>query len=603
MTATLPDPVIPLEALCPQALRGLAPAQLPTLARQIRHFLVAKVCATGGHLGPNLGTVELSIALHRVFDSPRDMIVFDTGHQAYTHKILTGRADEFDALRQANGLAGYPCRMESPHDVIENSHASTALSYADGLAKALPLRGERDKRVVAVVGDGALTGGMCWEALNNIGGAPDRPVVVLLNDNGRSYSPTVGGLATHLAELRSQSRPGDRNLFTDLGLTYVGPVDGHDIAALESTLRFAAGLNRPVIVHAVTVKGRGHSPAELDVEDCLHTVGVTDPAIGRPAEPAGQTWTHVFAKEITHIAAEREDVVGVTAAMLHPTGLSRMAERFPGRVFDVGIAEQHAVCSAAGLAMGGLHPVVAIYSTFLNRAFDQVLMDVALHRLPVVFVLDRAGVTGPDGPSHHGMWDASVLPVVPGLRLACPRDSATLRLLLREAFAYDGPAVVRYPKASVGADIPAQRHVGGYDILRTEAHAQVLLLSVGPLAAPCLAAAAELAEVHGVPTTVVDPRWINPLDPELVKLAEAHSLVLAVEDTATTGSLGSRLAQALAVAGSITQAASFALPDRFLPHASRSEILHAAGLDATGITTTVLKRLLHVRRTTREQAS
>ncbi len=603
MTVTLSDYVVPLETLSPQVLRGLEPGQLSALAGRIRRFLVEKVCAAGGHLGPNLGVVELSIALHRVFDSPRDVILFDTGHQTYPHKILTGRAGEFGTLRQAHGLSGYPSPSESPHDATENSHASTALSYADGLAKALALRGQQGRRVVAVVGDGALTGGMCWEALNNLGGAPDRPVIVVLNDNGRSYSPTVGGLAAHLAELRGPARRGGRNLFTDLGLAYVGPVDGHDIAAVEGALRSAAGLDRPVVVHAVTVKGMGYPPAEQDAQDRLHAVGVLDPTTGKPAKPGGQTWTHIFAEEITRIAAEREDVVGVTAAMLHPTGLARMAELFPGRVFDVGIAEQHAVCSAAGLALGGLRPVVAVYATFLNRAFDQVLMDVALHRLPVVLVLDRAGVTGPDGPSHHGMWDASVLPVVPGLRMACPRDPARLRQLLREAVAGNAPAVVRYPKASAGPDIPAQRRVGGCDILRADARAKVLLLPVGPLAAPCLAAAAELAQAHGVPTTVADPRWIAPLDPELVTLADAHDLVLAVEDTATTGSLGSRLAHALTAAGSATQAAAFALPDRFLPHASRDQILRAAGLDAAGITTTVLKRLHRLPHTTSEQAA
>jgi 1-deoxy-D-xylulose-5-phosphate synthase len=603
MTVPQSDRVVPLETLSPQALRGLQPGQLTTLAERIRRFLVEKVCAAGGHLGPNLGVVELSIALHRVFDSPRDVIVFDTGHQTYPHKILTGRAGEFGTLRQAHGLSGYPSRSESPHDAAENSHASTALSYADGLAKAMALRGQRGRRVVAVVGDGALTGGMCWEALNNLGGAPDRPVIVVLNDNGRSYGPTVGGLAAHLAELRGPARRGGRNLFTDLGLAYVGPVDGHDITALETALRSAAGLHRPVLVHAVTVKGMGYPPAEQDTEDRLHAVGVLDPTTGKPATPGGQTWTHIFAEEITRIAAEHDDVVGVTAAMLHPTGLARMAEAFPGRVFDVGIAEQHAVCSAAGLALGGLRPVVAVYATFLNRAFDQVLMDVALHRLPVVLVLDRAGVTGPDGPSHHGMWDASVLPVIPGLQIACPRDPTRLRQLLREAVAGNQPAVVRYPKANTGPDIPAHRRVGRADILRADPHATVLLLPVGPLAGPCLAAAAELAETHGVPTTVADPRWIAPLDPELLSLADAHHLVLTVEDTATTGSLGTRVAHALTTAGSTTQAAAFALPDRFLPQASRDQILRAAGLDAAGITTTVLKRLQRLPHTTTEQAA
>jgi 1-deoxy-D-xylulose-5-phosphate synthase len=592
-----------LEALRPSALRGLSPGQLPGLATRIRRFLVRKVCSAGGHLGPNLGAVELTIALHRVFDSPRDLLVFDTGHQAYVHKILTGRAKDFDTLRQAGGLSGYPSRAESRHDAVENSHASTALSYADGLAKALQLRGETGRRVVAVVGDGALTGGMCWEALNNIGGAPGRPVIVVLNDNGRSYSPTIGGLADHLAALRDGTCHSGRNLFTDLGLTYLGPVDGHDIPAVESALRHAAALRRPVLVHVVTVKGKGYAPAEADQQDCLHAVGVLDPVTGKPAGAGKQTWTQVFAEEITAIAAERPEVVGVTAAMLHPVGLAPMALRFPQRVFDVGIAEQHAVCSAAAMAMGGLRPVVAIYSTFLSRAFDQVLMDVALHRLPVVFVLDRAGVTGPDGASHHGMWDASILSVVPGLRLACPRDPASLRALLREAVHSDGPVVVRYPKAAVGADIPALARVGNCDILRADPGARVLLVPAGPLATACLQAAEELAVTHGVPVTVADPRWTAPVDPALITLADAHHLTLTVEDGATTGALGARLAQALATAGSPARAATVALPDQFLPHAGREQILHTCGLDADGITATVLERLARHGRTPAAEAT
>jgi 1-deoxy-D-xylulose-5-phosphate synthase len=580
----------------PADLRGLPTSALPGLAEEIRGFLIEKVSCAGGHLGPNLGAVELTIAAHRVFDSPHDVLLFDTGHQAYVHKILTGRYADFDSLRQAGGLSGYPSQAESAHDVIENSHASTALSYADGLAKAFALQGEGSRRIVVVVGDGALTGGMCWEALNNIGAAPDRPVIIVLNDNGRSYAPTIGGLARHLAELRAHlscdwadgPRP---NLFEELGLAYLGPVDGHDIAALEQALHRGERLRRPVVVHCVTRKGKGYPPAEHDETDCLHTVGVIDPATGRPQRAGTATWTSVFAEEISVIGADRRDIVCLTAAMLHPTGLSRFAARYPDRVFDVGIAEQHAVTAAAGLALGGLHPVVAVYATFLSRAFDQLLMDVALHRLPVTFVLDRAGITGPDGPSHHGMWDASVLPVVPGLRLAAPRDCARLRELLREAVGIpDGPTVIRYPKASVGPDIPAARRVGLCDILREDPSAQVLLVAVGPLATPCLGAADELA-AQDVAVTVVDPRWIAPLDPALLKMASAHRLVLAVEDTTTTGALGARIAQALAATGAATCAATFALPPRFLPHASRDEILRAHGLDTAGITTTVLKRL------------
>ena len=585
----------------PADLRNLSGPALLALAEEIRGFVIEKVSQCGGHLGPNLGAVELTIAAHRVFDSPRDVLLFDTGHQAYVHKILTGRWVDFDCLRQADGLSGYPSRAESPHDVIENSHASTALSYADGLAKAFALRGERDRQVVVVVGDGALTGGMCWEALNNIGAAPERPMVIVLNDNGRSYAPTIGGLARHLCELRQSGRERRwdqtstprRNLFEDLGLAYLGPVDGHDIADVEHALRRAERLRRPVVVHCVTRKGHGYPPAEQDETDCLHTVGVVDPATGRPRSCGSATWTSVFADEITAIGADRADVVCLTAAMLHPTGLDGFAARFPDRVFDVGIAEQHAATCAAGLAIGGLHPVVAIYATFLSRAFDQLLMDVALHRLPVTFVLDRAGVTGPDGPSHHGMWDASILPVVPGLHLAAPRDCAQLRELLREAVDIpDGPSVIRYPKATASADIPAVRRTGRCDILREDPSAHVLLVAVGPLAASCLAAAEELA-VHDVPVTVVDPRWIAPLDPALLKVASAHPLALAVEDTTTTGALGARIAQALAATGAHTCAATFALPSRFLSHASRDQILRAHGLDAAGITTTVLKRLAH----------
>jgi 1-deoxy-D-xylulose-5-phosphate synthase len=578
----------------PTDLTGLSPAALGVLAQEIRTFLIDKVSGAGGHLGPNLGVVEVTIAAHRVFDSPRDVLLFDTGHQAYVHKILTGRGAEFDSLRHSGGLSGYPSRAESVHDVIENSHASTALSYADGLAKAFALRGVTDRRVVAIVGDGALTGGMCWEALNNIGAALDRPVIIVLNDNGRSYSPTVGGFARHLAELRQRTR--GQSLFENLGLVYLGPVDGHDITDVENALRTAAGLRCPVVVHCVTRKGKGYPPAEQDEADCLHTVGVIDPHTGRSRSAGEPTWTSVFAQEITAIGAERDDVVCLTAAMRHPTGLGEFTARFPDRTFDVGIAEQHAVTSAAGLAIGGLHPVVTLYSTFANRAFDQLLMDVALHALPVTLVLDRAGITGPDGPSHHGMWDASLLPVVPGLRLAAPRDCAQLRALLREAIDItDGPTAIRYPKATVGPDIPALGRIGQCDILRDDPAAQGLLIAVGPLAAPCLAAAEELA-AHDVGVIVIDPRWIAPLDPALLTLAGAHRLVLTVEDTTTTGALGARIAQALAAAGADTCAATFALPPHFLPHASRDQILRAHGLDSTGIATAVLKRLASTHR-------
>ncbi|MFD4674387.1 1-deoxy-D-xylulose-5-phosphate synthase [Lentzea sp. NPDC058450] len=558
----------------PSDVRALSSSELSSLASEIRSFLISKVHRTGGHLGPNLGAVELTIAVHRVFTSPVDVVLFDTGHQAYVHKMLTGRCAEFDSLRQAGGLSGYPSAAESAHDVIENSHASTALSYADGLAKAFELA-SAERRVVAIVGDGALTGGMCWEALNNIGGS-SRPVVVLLNDNGRSYDPTAGGLAASL--LAGSARA----LFESLGLAYLGEIDGHDVHAVENALWEAKSLGRPVVVHCKTVKGKGYTAAESDEADRMHAVGASGATSSR-------TWTDAFSDEIVAIGTDRPDVVCVTAAMLEPVGLRPFSEAFPSRIFDVGIAEQHAVTSAAGMAMGGLHPVVAVYATFLSRAFDQLLMDVALHRLPVTFVLDRAGVTGPDGASHHGMWDASILPVVPGLRLAAPRDPSSLATLLREAVEVsDGPTVVRYPKAALGPDVPAMRHVGHFDVLREVEDAEVLLISVGPLAGPCLAAAEELA-AHDVRVDVVDPRWIAPLDPHLIKFSGRYRLVLAVEDTTSTGALGARLGQALA--GTSTCVATFALPPRFLPHDSRARILRAHGLDAAGITTSVLKRL------------
>ncbi|WP_131102570.1 1-deoxy-D-xylulose-5-phosphate synthase [Streptomonospora litoralis] len=571
----------------------MAAADLPPLAARIRRFLIEKVSRTGGHLGPNLGAVELTIAAHRVFDTTRDTLLFDTGHQTYVHKILTGRGADFDTLRKEGGLSGYPSRAESGHDLIENSHASTALSYADGLAKAVRLSGTTERRVAAVVGDGALTGGMAWEALNNIGAAPQRPVVVVLNDNGRSYSPTVGGIARHLAGLRGAV--GERSagtVFEGLGLAYIGPVDGHDIAEVEDALRSAVSLHRPVVVHCVTRKGKGYAPAEADESDHMHTVGVIDPATGRPAK-SGATWTSVFAEEITAIGAERSDVVCVTGAMRLPAGLGPFAERFPDRVHDVGIAEQHAVTSAAGLAFGGMHPVVAVYAAFLGRAFDQVLADVALHRLPVTFILDRAGVTGPDGASHHGMWDGSLLPVVPGLRLAAPRDCARLRELLREAVATaDGPTALRYPKSAVGSDIPAVRRIGDCDLLREAAGARVLLVSAGPLAAACLEAAAEL-DGRGIAASVVDPRWTAPVSSALVSLAAGYDLVVAVEDTVTTGSLGMRLAAELSAAGATTRVATRALPDRFLPHGSRSRILASVGLDPESIAAAVRNLLDH----------
>ena len=549
-------------------LRAVPPRDLPLLAQEIRAHLVKTVGRNGGHLGPNLGVVELTLALHRVFDSPRDAIVWDTGHQAYVHKMVTGRAAAFDGLRVVGGLSGYPSRAESEHDLVENSHASTALSYADGLAKAAAVTGS-DRRVVAVVGDGALTGGMCWEALNNIGGAPDRPVIVVLNDNGRSYSPTVGSLASHLAALRGGGTA--RSLFAELGFGYLGPVDGHDVPAVEAALRSAAGLRAPVVVHCVTVKGRGWLPAETDEADCLHAV---NPA---GAAPAGEAWTSVLAEELVAIGAERPDVVTITAAMLHPTGLGPFALKYPDRCYDVGIAEQHAVTSAAGLAMGGLHPVVCVYSTFLNRAFDQVLMDVALHRLPVTFVLDRAGITGSDGASHHGMWDLTLLAAVPGMRVAAPRDAERLRELVREATVHTGPTAVRFPKGEAPPELPATGRLGSADLLYAGGDG-VLVVAAGAMAGPAVAAA---RTVPGV--TVVDPRWVLPVRPDLVAAAGAFGRVVTVEDNGLAGGVGDAVARALRAAGSTVPVRTLGIAQDFVPHGSRGAILAEHGLDAAGI--------------------
>ncbi|GAB2750968.1 1-deoxy-D-xylulose-5-phosphate synthase [Kitasatospora kifunensis] len=608
----------------PADLKRLPAHRMPELAQEIRDFLIEAVTRTGGHLGPNLGVVELSIALHRVFDSPRDRILWDTGHQAYVHKLLTGRQD-FSRLRAKGGLSGYPSRAESEHDVIENSHASTVLGYADGIAKAHQIQGRTDRQTVAVIGDGALTGGLAWEALNNIAEAQDRPLVIVVNDNERSYAKTIGGLANHLATLRTtqgyerflawgkealQRTPvvgqpifealhgakkgfkdsfAPQGMFEDLGLKYVGPIDGHDIAAVESALRKARGFGGPVIVHCLTVKGRGYRPAELDEADRFHAVGAMDPYTCLPVSPSGGTsWTSVFGEEMLAVGVQRPDVVAITAAMLQPVGLAEFAKAFPKRIFDVGIAEQHAVTSAAGLATAGLHPVVAVYATFLNRAFDQVLMDVALHRLGVTFVLDRAGVTGNDGASHNGMWDMSILQVVPGLRLAAPRDAEQLKAQLREALEVaDAPTVVRYPKGEVGSVIPAVEHLGGVDVLqRTRVPGRtgqdVLLVSVGSMAGACLDAAA-LLTADGLATTVVDPRWVKPVDPALVQLAAAHKLVVTVEDNGRAGGVGAAIAQALRDAEVATPLRDLGIPQEFLQHAGRGEIMEEAGLTGTGI--------------------
>ncbi|MFJ2211442.1 1-deoxy-D-xylulose-5-phosphate synthase [Streptomyces sp. NPDC101062] len=602
----------------PHDLKALTASELGELTEDIRAFLIQAVARTGGHLGPNLGVVELTVALHRAFDSPADRILWDTGHQSYVHKLLTGRKD-FSKLRGKGGLSGYPSREESAHDVIENSHASTVLGWADGLAKARDVLGG-DDHVVAVIGDGALTGGMAWEALNNIAAAKDRPLIIVVNDNERSYGPTIGGLADHLATLRTTDgyerflawgkevlhrtpvvgRPlyeslhgakkgfkdafAPQGMFEDLGLKYVGPVDGHDIAALESAFHRAKRFHGPVLIHCLTEKGRGYAPALEDEADRFHTVGVMDPLTCEPLAPAaGPSWTSVFRDEIAEIGAERPDVVAITAAMLHPVGLTKFAERFPDRVWDVGIAEQHATVSAAGLATGGLHPVVALYATFLNRAFDQLLMDVALHRCGVTFVLDRAGVTGVDGASHNGMWDMSMLQCVPGLRIAAPRDAGQLRAQLREAVAVDdAPTVLRFPKEAVGPEIPAVGRVGGMDVLRRAPDGDgapdgVLLVAVGALAPVCLGAAELLAE-RGIGCTVVDPRWVKPVDEQLAPLADRHRLVAVVEDNCRSGGVGSAVGQSLRDAGVDVPLRTFGIPEQFLAHAKRGEVLADIGL-------------------------
>ena len=606
----------------PRDLKDLSVEELPRLAAEIRDLLIRVVTRNGGHLGPNLGVVELTIALHRVFDSPADRILFDTGHQSYVHKLLTGRYDDFETLRQQGGVTGYPNRSESEHDLVENSHASTSLSYADGLAKAYQLRGEPDRSVVAVIGDGALTGGMAWEALNNIAAAKDRRLVIVVNDNGRSYQPTIGGLADHLASVRVSQRyeqvldyiktslshtplvgsplfdtlhgikKGLKDvlqpqvLFEDLGLKYLGPVDGHDELLVEHALRRARDFGGPVLVHVITRKGFGYQLAEENEEDCLHQVSpapvstagkkATKPAAARP-------WTQVFGDELVALGAERPDIVAITAAMLHPTGLAKFASAYPERVFDVGIAEQHAVTSAAGLAMGGMHPVAAIYATFLNRAFDQVLMDVALHRLPVTFVLDRAGITGPDGASHHGMWDGSILQLVPGMRIAVPRDGARVAELLREAVAVtDGPTALRFPGRQSTPDVPAVGQLGAMDILRRPAdpaRRDVLLLGAGPMASVCATAADRLAD-HGIGVTVVDPRWVKPLDEALPDAAREHGLVVTVEDNGRVGGFGDAVARMLRDHDVETQVRTFGIGQNFVEHGERGQILEAQGLTA-----------------------
>ena len=612
----------------PADLRKVKPADIPRLCAEIREFLVDRVARTGGHLGPNLGVVELTVAVHRVFDSPNDVIIFDTGHQSYVHKVLTGRSESFHRLRKSDGISGYPSRSESKHDVVENSHASTALSWADGVASALAAKGELGKRhVVAVVGDGALTGGMSWEALNNIAGAKHRPLVILINDNGRSYSPTVGGVNTYLTSLRTSpiyerflewgkevlGNTGEvghqvadalygvkrgikhalepQGMFEELGLKYIGPVDGHDEAALEIALKQAKRYPGPILVHAITEKGRGYKPAEDDTAELFHAVGVIDPVSGQPVSPAKTTWTNVFGDEMVAIGKEREDVVALTAAMLGPTGLDKFAEHYPNRIFDVGIAEQHAATSAAGMAYQGLHPVVAVYSTFLNRAFDQVLLDCALHKAGVTFVLDRSGITGDDGPSHHGIWDLSLLQVVPGVRIAAPRDAIRLRETLRQAVRIkDAPSVVRFPKGAVGPVVPSVEKVGPIEVLARRGGEDVLIVSVGALAPLCLEVAERLS-AQGVGVTVVDTVWVAPLPRELTELGARYRLVVVVEDSVRVGGVASAVSQLLRDAGVYTPQRDIGVPAEFFAHGTRAEVLAKAGLTAQDVSRRVIEAI------------
>jgi len=609
----------------PEDLHGLSYEQLDELSAEIRQFLITKVSKTGGHLGPNLGVVELTLAIHRSFDSPKDVVLFDTGHQSYVHKMITGRADQFDGLRQRGGIAGYPNRRESEHDVIENSHASTALSWADGISLGFSLTKQNDRHVVVVVGDGALTGGMSWEALNNIAASNDRNLTIVVNDNERSYSPTIGGLATYLATLRVtkgyerfldwgkeilshtpvvgapiyetlhgmkkgiKDIVAPQGMFEDLGLKYVGPIDGHNIEAMERALEQAKEFGEPVLVHVITEKGKGHKPAVADVAEKFHAVGVVDPETGTPLGKSSTSWTNVFSDELVALGKERKDIVAITAAMLGPTGLDKFQSEFPERTIDVGIAEQHAVTSAAGLAFAGLHPVFAVYSSFLNRAFDQLLLDVALHKAGVTFVLDRAGITGDDGPSHHGIWDLAVTGLVPTMRVAAPRDAARLRETLREAVAInDAPTAVRFPKGAVQSDIPAFERRDGVDVLYRGESADVLLVSIGSMASIAVEAASQ-AYREGVGVTVIDPRWVKPLPASLISMADRYKSIVVLEDGIKHGGIASAISEQCREAGLNIAIHSIGVPLEFIEHSKRSEILEDLGITAQKISRDIVE--------------
>jgi len=609
----------------PADVKAMDRAQLEKLSAEIRQFLVEKVSKTGGHLGPNLGVVELTLAIHRTFDSPRDVVLFDTGHQSYVHKIITGRAGDFDGLRQRGGIAGYPNRAESEHDVIENSHASTALSWGDGISYGFSQTGQSDRHVVVVVGDGALTGGMSWEALNNIAATENRNLVIIVNDNERSYSPTIGGLATYLSTLRVtrgyerfldwgkeflhktpvvgapiyetlhgmkkgiKDIVAPQGMFEDLGLKYMGPIDGHDIAALEKALTKAKEFGAPVLVHAITEKGRGHQPAVADEAEKFHAVGVVDPETGAPLSKSATSWTKVFSEELLALGRERSDIVAITAAMLGPTGLDKFEKEFPERTIDVGIAEQHAVTSAAGMAFAGLHPVVAVYSTFLNRAFDQLLLDVALHKAGVTFVLDRSGITGDDGPSHNGIWDLALTGIVPTLHVGAPRDQARLREILREAVAIaNAPSLLRFPKGAAQSDIPAFERRDGIDVLYRGESADVLLVSIGAMAAIAVEAAS-MAYREGVGVTVIDPRWVKPLPTALVTMAQRYKSVVVLEDGIKHGGIASSISEMFREAGLATPIHSIGVPLEFIEHSKRAEIMNDLGITAQNIARSIVE--------------
>ena len=609
----------------PADIKALDRAQLDKLSEEIRQLLIEKVSKTGGHLGPNLGVVELTLAIHRAFDSPRDVVLFDTGHQSYVHKIITGRADSFDGLRQRGGIAGYPNRSESEHDVIENSHASTALSWGDGISYGFSRTGQSDRHVVVVVGDGALTGGMSWEALNNIAATEERNLVIVVNDNERSYSPTIGGLATYLSTLRVtrgyerfldwgkeilhktpvvgapiyetlhgmkkgiKDIVAPQGMFEDLGLKYMGPIDGHDIAALEKALAKAKEFGAPVLVHAITEKGRGHQPAVADEAEKFHAVGIVDPETGAPLAKSGTSWTKVFSEELVAIGHERSDIVAITAAMLGPTGLDKFEKAFPERTIDVGIAEQHAVTSAAGMAFAGLHPVVALYSTFLNRAFDQLLLDVALHKAGVTFVLDRSGITGDDGPSHHGIWDLALTGIVPNMHVGAPRDASRLREILREAVAIsDAPSMLRFPKGAIQEDIPAFERRDGIDVLYRGESADVFLVSVGAMAAIAVEAAG-MAYREGVGVTVIDQRWVKPLPTSLVTIAQRYKSVVVLEDGIKHGGIASSISEMFRASGLATPIHSIGIPLEFIEHSKRSEIMHDLGITVQSIARSIVE--------------